>query len=93
MAKKTSYRSTDDQDHVLDLPESPSGPDRTGRDIAAEVPEAIAAPQAPVVQEVAPVAQPAVRAIPKKRIRIRKKATKKLSVAVLCTLPYTRRFI
>lgn len=30
---------------------------------------------------------------PKKRIRIRKKATKKLSVAVLCTNPGTRRFI
>jgi len=31
--------------------------------------------------------------VPKKRVRIRKKATKHLSVAVLCTNPITRRFI
>lgn len=34
-----------------------------------------------------------VQAAPKKRVRVRKKATKHLSVAVLCTNPLTRRFI
>lgn len=36
--------------------------------------------------------QPAQSAV-KKRVRIRKKATKHLSVAVLCANPVTRRFI
>ena len=36
--------------------------------------------------------RPAVQAV-KKRVRVRKKATKHLSVAVLCANPQTRRFI
>lgn len=60
------------------------------------------APVPPPAPVFAPVAKPApavkpkpVQAAPlvKKRVRVRKKATKHLSVAVLCTNPVTRRFI
>lgn len=33
------------------------------------------------------------RPTPKKRVRVRKKATKKLSAAIICADPYIRRFI
>ena len=50
------------------------------------------APQKPVVPKTAaPVQKTPVP--PKKRIRIRPSQKKKLSVAVLCTNPLTRRFI
>ena len=50
------------------------------------------APQDPVSPKtVAPVQKTPVP--PKKRIRIRPSQKKKLSVAVLCTNPLTRRFI
>ena len=50
------------------------------------------APQKPVVPKTAaPV--PKTPVPPKKRIRIRPSQKKKLSVAVLCTNPLTRRFI
>lgn len=50
------------------------------------------APQNPVAPKTAaPVQNPPVP--PKKRIRIRPSQKKKLSVAVLCTNPLTRRFI
>lgn len=50
------------------------------------------APQIPVVPKTAaPVQKTPVP--PKKRIRIRPSQKKKLSVAVLCTNPMTRRFI
>lgn len=50
------------------------------------------APQKPVASKTAvPVQKTPVP--PKKRIRIRPSQKKKLSVAVLCTNPLTRRFI
>ena len=56
-------------------------------------------PVDPPVQEVKPAAPKAapkpapVVIAPKKRIRVRPSQKKKLSVAVLCTNPMTRRFI
>ena len=58
-------------------------------------------PMDPPVQEVKPAATKAaptpkpapVVIAPKKRIRVRPSQKKKLSVAVLCTNPMTRRFI
>lgn len=50
------------------------------------VPDTQAVKAAPVVVETAPKA-------PKKRIRIRKKATKKLSAAIICQDPTIQRFI
>ena len=54
-------------------------------------PSAEPTPKTPVVQpQATPTAKPAVA--PKKRIRVRKKATKHLSVAVLCANPGIGRF-
>ena len=55
-------------------------------DAVVEVPEP--PKPAPQVQ-----AEPEHTQAPKKRIRIRKKAAKHVSVAVLCANPTTRRFI
>lgn len=41
----------------------------------------------------APVTEAPKPSIPKKRIRIRKKATKKLSAAIICMDPSIQRFI
>lgn len=51
-------------------------------------PEATPAPPVPKAQKPAPVV-----IAPKKRVRFRPSQKKKLSVAVLCTNPMTRRFI
>lgn len=71
----------------------------------AEVPvqEPVAVREIPAAPVKAPVKAPEVPAraavqapvapVRKKRVRIRKKTTKHLSVAVLCTNPVTRRFI
>lgn len=83
-------------------PEDKSGaeiPDTANPEQATQViPPTIAPPT--VVLPVPPVipAAPAqktavVPVVPKKRIRIRPSQKKKLSVAVLCTNPITRRFI
>lgn len=54
-------------------------------------PAVAAAIQKPAAKP-APAVKPKQPAV-KKRVRVRKKATKHLSVAVLCTNPLTRRFI
>jgi len=54
-------------------------------------PAVVTANQVPAVKP-APAVKPKQPAA-KKRVRVRKKATKHLSVAVLCTNPLTRRFI
>ena len=62
--------------------------------VVAETPQVQneTAPQKPVAQKTAaPV--PKTPVPPKKRIRIRPSQKKKLSVAVLCASPLTRRFI
>ena len=62
--------------------------------VVAETPQVQneTAPQKPVAPKTAaPVQKTPVP--PKKRIRIRPSQKKKLSVAVLCTNPLTRRFI
>lgn len=46
----------------------------------------------PVVEKVSVTAEQAPKT-PKKRIRIRKKATKKLSAAIICMDPTVKRFI
>ena len=48
--------------------------------------------QSPASPAPAPKPRPASQVV-KKRVRVRKKATKHLSVAVLCANPMTRRFI
>lgn len=55
------------------------------QEVSNITPAVAAANQTPAVKP----KQPAT----KKRVRVRKKATKHLSVAVLCTNPLTRRFI
>lgn len=95
MARK-SKKNLDGTDDILPV-------ETTDLPVATEVPPAQepvhtpepkpapvqAPPKAPVKAPAAPV-QATVR---KKRVRIRKKTTKHLSVAVLCTNPVTRRFI
>ena len=68
-------------------------------DIQDSIPATNPAPEvAPAVQAV-PAPKPAVSpssskpAVPKKRVRVRKKTTKHLSVAVLCNNSAIRRFI
>ena len=56
------------------------------------VPEDTRPAQAVPASKPAPAPKPQVP-VTKKRIRVRKKATKHLSVAVLCANPQTRRFI
>lgn len=46
-----------------------------------------------VVSEPVKAAEPAPAPAPKRRIRIRKKATKKLSAAIICKDPTIQRFI
>lgn len=89
MAKKMRYNSEQD----MDLLEQPMPVETTATDEIEyeqlDAPE----PVRPVSAPVPPAPADTVPAVAKKRIRIRKKATKKLSVAVLCTNPSTRRFI
>lgn len=60
---------------------------------AVVMPEPKIEPNAePVAEKVTVVAEPATKT-PKKRIRIRKKATKKLSAAIICMDPTVQRFI
>ena len=59
---------------------------------AVEALTIVNAPEPPK-QKQEPVAQPQVVKTPKKRIRIRKKATKKLSAAILIKDPTITRFI
>ena len=59
------------------------------RPVAPEVPPVVA-PAKTDMQTTATPPKPAVQ--PKKRIRVRKKATKHLSVAVLCANPVIGRF-
>ena len=55
-------------------------------------PEVQVVPETPVVTS-APVVIETSQKTPKKRIRIRKKATKKLSAAIICQDPTIQRFI
>lgn len=65
----------------------------TQEEPAVVMPEPQIEPKAePVVEKVAVTAEPAPKT-PKKRIRIRKKATKKLSAAIICMDPTVQRFI
>ena len=61
-------------------------------DTVAETPEAPADPEVPGQKPAVPPSSPKPSA-PKKRIRVRKKTTKHLSVAVLCNNSAIRRFI
>lgn len=82
MAKKNRKQFQEDESAQAELPVVPSAPEA---EAVPPVP-AIAQAQPPVLPHPAP-------AVAKKRIRVRKKATKHLSVAVLCANPMTRRFI
>ena len=62
---------------------------RTVQEPKAPVPETPKAPVKPPV-ETSETAEPKA---PKRRIRIRKKATKKLSAAIICMDPTIQRFI
>lgn len=65
----------------------------TPEEPAVVMPEQQIEPKAePVVEKVTFTAEPAPKT-PKKRIRIRKKATKKLSAAIICMDPTVKRFI
>ena len=87
------------------LPEEPGNLPEAPAEAPAEVPvqEPVAVREIPAAPVKAPVKAPEVPAraavqapvapVRKKRVRIRKKTTKHLSVAVLCTNPVTRRFI
>ena len=90
----------------LDEPVELLPAETTDLPVATEVPpvqEPVAVREIPAAQVKAPVKAPVVLAraaiqapvapVRKKRVRIRKKTTKHLSVAVLCTNPVTRRFI
>ena len=82
--KNTTETETEKIDIVPDVMEP----------VVAETPQVQneTAPQIPMVPKTAaPVQKTPVP--PKKRIRIRPSQKKKLSVAVLCTNPMTRRFI
>ncbi len=56
-------------------------------------PEVQVAAETPAVQTPSTIVEPVTPKAPKKRIRIRKKATKKLSAAIICQDPTIQRFI
>lgn len=87
MARKTKK--------ILDGTEEILPVDTTDLPVATEVPpvqEPVHTPEPKPAPAKAPAA-PVQATVRKKRVRIRKKTTKHLSVAVLCTNPVTRRFI
>ena len=80
------------------MTQSEYGEPETEETMEPEVQEVPVGPDVPVVPDPAPVEpvapkEPVGTVVPRKRVRIRPSQKKKLSVAVLCTNPLTRRFI
>lgn len=87
MAKK-SRKNQIPQEQTADIPVVPEEP---ATFITAPAPVPTVVTPEPPKEKVQP--QREVQPAPKKRVRVRKKTTKHLSVAVLCANPNTRRFI
>ena len=66
---------------------------RKSKQIEPEVQVAAESPAVPTPPNTVEPATPKAPKVPKKRIRIRKKATKKLSAAIICQDPTIMRFI
>ena len=95
MARK-SKKNLDGTEEIL--PEEPRDLPGAAEESPVQDPEVIQEPRpeprpAPVHEPVKAPAATVQAPVRKKRVRIRKKTTKHLSVAVLCTNPVTRRFI
>lgn len=81
-------------DEPLDLPVATEVPPVQAPVAVREIPAApVKAPMKAPEDPARAAVQAPVAPVRKKRVRIRKKTTKHLSVAVLCTNPVTRRFI
>lgn len=85
MSKKKTQNKPEELESVAEIPAPAVEPVQKAEPI-----EIVAVPEPPKPE---PVVQPQVVKTPKKRIRIRKKATKKLSAAILIKDPTITRFI
>jgi len=85
---KKSRKNTVPQEPAADIQ---AVPEKTTPNTQLAAPAPAAVPSDSPKEKVQP--QREVQPAPKKRVRVRKKTTKHLSVAVLCANPNTRRFI